>query len=146
MIGIACDHGGFKLKEEINEYLKELGYNVIDYGTMVEESVDYPEYAFKVGEAIRNKGINFGIIICTTGIGMSIACNKVVGVRCAKVDNIEEAKLTRLHNDSNVLALSASKLNAKEIVKIFLETEFSNEERHIRRINMIKDYEEKNER
>jgi len=146
MIGIASDHGGFKLKQELISYLRELGHNVIDYGTMVEESVDYPEYAFKVGEAIRTKGINFGIIVCTTGIGMSIACNKVVGVRCAKVDNIEEAKLTRLHNDSNVLALSANNQNAKEIVKIFLETEFSNEERHIRRINMIKDYEEKNER
>lgn len=145
MIGIASDHGGFKLKQEIIPYLKELGYSVIDYGTMVEESVDYPEYAFKVGEAIQNKGINFGIIICTTGIGMSIACNKVVGVRCAKVDNIEEAKLTRLHNDSNVLALSASNKKAKEIVKIFLETNFSNEERHIRRVNMIKKYEEKNE-
>lgn len=145
MIGIASDHGGFKLKQEIISYLKELGYPVIDYGTMVEESVDYPEYAFKVGEAIQNKGINFGIIICTTGIGMSIACNKVVGVRCAKVDNLEEAKMTRLHNDSNVLALSASNKNAKEIVKIFLETEFSNEERHIRRVNMIKKYEEKNE-
>lgn len=145
MIGIASDHGGFKLKQEMITYLKELGYNIIDYGTMVEESVDYPEYAFKVGEAIQNKGINFGIIICTTGIGMSIACNKVVGVRCAKVDNIEEAKLTRLHNDSNVLALSASNKQAKEIVKTFLETNFSNEERHIRRINMIKNYEEKNE-
>lgn len=145
MIGIASDHGGFKLKGEINEYLKELGYNVIDYGTVTQESVDYPEYAFKVGEAIRNKGINFGIIICTTGIGMSIACNKVVGVRCAKVDNVKEAEMTRLHNDSNVLALSANNPTAKEIVKIFLETKFSNEERHIRRINMIKDYEEKNE-
>lgn len=145
MIGIASDHGGFKLKQEMITYLKELGYNIIDYGTMVEESVDYPEYAFKVGEAIQNKGINFGIIICTTGIGMSIACNKVVGVRCAKVDNVEEAKLTRLHNDSNVLALSASNKQVKEIVKTFLETNFSNEERHIRRINMIKNYEEKNE-
>ena len=145
MIGIASDHGGFKLKQEIIPYLKELGYNVIDYGTMVEESVDYPEYAFKVGEAIRTKGINFGIIICTTGIGMSIACNKVVGVRCAKVDNIKEAEMTRLHNDSNVLALSATNKNAKEIVKIFLETDFSNEERHVRRVNMIKEYEEKNE-
>lgn len=145
MIGIASDHGGFKLKQEIIPYLEELGYKVNDYGTMVEESVDYPEYAFKIGEAIRNKGINFGIIICTTGIGMSIACNKVIGVRCAKVDNLEEAKMTRLHNDSNVLALSANNDNAKEIVKIFLETEFSNEERHIRRINMIREYEEKNE-
>lgn len=145
MIGIASDHGGFKLKQKLIPYLEELGYTVIDYGTEVEESVDYPIYAFKVGEAIRNKGIKFGIVICTTGIGVSIACNKVKGVRCAKVDNIEEASLTRLHNDSNVIALSANNENALEIVKTFLETNFSNEERHIRRINLITSYEENNE-
>lgn len=145
MIGIASDHGGFLLKEEVNKYLKDLGYSVIDYGTMNQESVDYPEFAFKVGEAIKNNEIKYGIVICTTGIGMSIACNKVKGVRCAKVDNVEEAKMTRLHNDSNVLALSSKNPNALEIVKIFFETEFSNEERHIHRIKMITDYEENNE-
>lgn len=146
MIGIASDHGGYQLKQELIDYLKELDYNVIDYGTMVETSVDYPEYAFKIGEAIKSKGINFGIVICKTGIGMSIACNKVYGVRCAKVETVEEAELTRLHNDSNVIALSASNQSAKEIVKTFLETQFSNEERHIKRVNMIKKYEEDHER
>ena len=112
---------------------------------MVDTSVDYPDYAFKLGESIASRGIKLGIVICKTGIGMSIACNKVRGVRCAKVDNVEEATLTRLHNDSNVLAISALNPNALEIVKTFLETKFSNEERHIRRIQKISEYEEKRE-
>lgn len=145
MIGIASDHAGYELKEKVKDYLKELDYQVIDYGTMVDTSVDYPDYAFKVGESIANKGIKLGILICKTGIGMSIACNKVKGVRCAKVDNIEEASLTRLHNNSNVIAISSNNSNALEIIKVFLETEFSNEERHIKRVNKITEYEEKHE-
>ena len=145
MIGIGSDHAGYELKEKIKEYLNELDYPVIDYGTMVNTSVDYPDYAFKVGESIASKGIQLGILICKTGIGMSIACNKVKGVRCAKVDNVEEAYLTRFHNNSNVLAISSMNPNALEIVKTFLETKFSNEERHIRRINKISEYEEKHE-
>ena len=143
MRGIASDHAGFELKEKLKKELKD--YQIIDYGTMVDTSVDYPDYAFKIGESIANKGIKLGILICKTGIGMSIACNKVRGVRCAKVDNVEEAKLTRLHNNSNVIAVSALNKNALEIVKTFLDTEFSNEERHIRRINKITEYEEKHE-
>lgn len=143
MIGIASDHAGFELKEKLKQELKD--YQIIDYGTMVDTSVDYPDYAFKIGESIANKGIKLGILICKTGIGMSIACNKVRGVRCAKVDNVEEAKLTRLHNNSNVIAISALNPNALEIVKTFLDTEFSNEERHIRRINKITEYEDKHE-
>lgn len=143
MIGIASDHAGFELKEKLKKELKD--YQIIDYGTMVDTSVDYPDYAFKIGESIANKGIKLGILICKTGIGMSIACNKVRGVRCAKVNNVEEAKLTRLHNNSNVIAISALNKNALEIVKTFLDTEFSNEERHIRRINKIAEYEEKHE-
>ena len=145
MIGIGSDHAGYELKEKIKEYLNELDYPVIDYGTMVNTSVDYPDYAFKVGESIASKGIQLGILVCKTGIGMSIACNKVKGVRCAKVDNVEEAYLTRFHNNSNVLAISSMNPNALEIVKTFLETKFSNEERHIRRINKISEYEEKHE-
>lgn len=142
MIGIASDHAGFEVKKEIVSYLKELGYQVIDYGPSVNETVDYPVYAFRIGEAINSKGIAKGILICKTGIGMSIACNKIKGIRCAKVDNVMEAELTRLHNDSNVLAISALKniKELKEIIKKFLETEFSNEERHINRINLIEDY------
>lgn len=145
MIGIASDHAGYELKEKIKQFLHEMNYQVIDYGTMVNTSVDYPDYAFKVGESIASKGIQLGILVCKTGIGMSIACNKVRGVRCAKVDNVEEATLTRLHNDSNVLAISALNPNALEIVKTFVQTEFSNEERHIRRIQKINEYEEKHE-
>lgn len=145
MIGIGSDHAGYELKEKIKDYLSDLDYQVIDYGTMVNTSVDYPDYAFKVGESIASKGIQLGILVCKTGIGMSIACNKVKGVRCAKVDNVEEAYLTRFHNNSNVLAISSMNPNALEIVKTFLETKFSNEERHIRRINKISEYEEKHE-
>lgn len=147
MIGIGCDHAGLELKNELYKRLKELGYIVNDYGTSENVSVDYPDYAFKVGEGIVNKGINRGILICKTGIGMSIACNKVKGVRCAKVSNIEEAYLTRSHNDANVIAISAD-LDIEEafdIIETFLKTDFSNDERHIRRVNKITEYESKHE-
>ena len=139
MIGIASDHGGYLLKEKIKKELK--GYEIIDYGTDSLESVDYPIYAFKVGEAIKNKEIERGILICTSGIGMSIAANKVKGVRCAKVDTKEEAKITREHNDANVIAISGDNKDYLEIIKTFLDTPFSNEERHCRRIKEITDYE-----
>lgn len=141
-IGIANDHRGFEIKNKIVEFLTNLGYEVINYGSDSEEPVDYPEYAFKVGEAIKNKEIDKGILICRTGIGMSIACNKVKGVRCAKVDNVEEAALTRIDNDSNVIAVSYVKdiTEIKEIIKTFLEIKFSEEERHKRRIKLIDTY------
>ncbi len=141
-IGIGNDHRGYELKKEIVEYLLELGYEVKNYGSDSTEPVDYPIYAFKVGEAIKNKEIDMGILICRTGIGMSIACNKVKNVRCAKVDNVEEAALTRLDNDSNVIAISYVKniTEIKEILKTFLEMKFSEEERHIRRIKLIDTY------
>ena len=142
VIGIANDHAGFKRKNEIISYLNELGYEVKNYGTDTEDSVDYPVYAFKIGEAINNKEIDLGILICHTGIGMSIAANKVKNIRCAKVDTKEDAYLSRSHNNANVLALNDSKNleEVKEIIKIFLETEFSNEERHERRVNLINEY------
>lgn len=140
-IGIGSDHGGYLAKEELKKYLQSK-YEVIDFGTNSEESTDYPKYAFLVGEAIQKKNIELGILICKTGIGMSIACNKVKGVRCAKVDNIEEASLTRLHNNSNVIALSANKNieQLKQLVDTFLTTSFSNEERHQRRNEMVDRY------
>jgi len=143
MIGIASDHAGYEVKKEIIEFLKSNNYDVIDYGTDSNESVNYPNYAFKIGEDVVNKKIEKGILICKTGIGMSIACNKVKGVRCSKVDSKEEAILTREHNDSNVLALSAIKNieEIKEIILAYLETSFSNEEKHIYRIKEITDYE-----
>ena len=144
-IGIANDHRGFETKNKIVEFLTNLGYEVINYGSDTEEPVDYPNYAFKVGEAVSNKEIDRGILICRTGIGMSIGCNKVKGVRCAKVDNVEEAALTRIDNNSNVIAISYVKdmTEIKEIIKTFLEIDFSNEERHTRRVNLIDTYGEK---
>ena len=141
-IGIANDHGGVEVKKELVKYLVLQGYQITNYGTDKEDPVDYPIYAFKIGEAIKNKEIDMGILICKSGIGMSIAANKVKGVRCAKVDTKEDAIVTRGHNHSNVIALSAhtpiEKL--KEIVKSFIETEYSMDERHIRRVQMMDTY------
>lgn len=141
-VGIANDHRGYKLKNELVDFLKSIGYDVVNYGSDTEEPVDYPIYAFKIGEAVRDGEIDKGILICRTGIGMSIACNKVRGVRCAKVDSVEDAALTRLDNDSNVIAISYVKdiTEIKEIVKTFLEMKFSGEDRHQRRIDLINKY------
>ena len=106
-IGIATDHRGVEVKQNLTNYLKELGYNVVDYGTNSSDSVDYPDYAFKVGEAVASHEIDFGVLICNTGIGMSIAANKVKGVRCARVLDEYDAKMTRTDNDANVIALSS---------------------------------------
>ena len=102
-LGIASDHRGYKLKEQIKN---ELDIEIIDYGTYSEESCDYPDFAFKLGEAVVNKEVDYGIAICGSGIGISIACNKVKGVRCAKVSDSEEAHVTRLDNNSNIVAFS----------------------------------------
>lgn len=141
-IGIASDHRGYDLKQKLTKYLNKKGYTVIDYGCDDKNSHDYPEYAFKLGEAIRDKKIEKGIAICGSGIGISIACNKVKGVRCAKVNSPKEAKYTRKDNDANIVALSGNtKLyQAKDIVDVFLNTKFSEEERHKKRIKMVDDY------
>ena len=138
-IGIASDHRGVILKEKIKNYLNNR-YQIIDYGTNSIESVDYPQYAYKIGESVRDNKIDLGILICGTGIGMSIACNKVKKVRCAKVTTKEEAFLARSHNNANVIALSENVTNYKEIIDTFLTTDFSNEEKHIRRVEMIDNY------
>jgi len=145
-IGIASDHRGYKLKEFLKENLKE--YEIVDFGTNSEESADYPDYGIALSEKVSTKDVEKGIAICGSGIGISIACNKVKGIRCAKVSNKEEAKYTRNDNDSNIVAFSAEvpQEEALEIVKTFLETPFSNDERHIRRINKITKYEEEHER
>ena len=138
-IGIVSDHRGYELKQDIiNEY------EIIDYGTYSNESVDYPDYAFKLGQKINENEVEKGIAICGSGIGISIACNKVKNIRCAKVSNKEEAYYTRNDNDANVVAISAKteKETAFEIVRTFMSTPFSNEERHQRRIDKIKAYEE----
>lgn len=138
-IGIASDHRGVILKEKIKNYLNDR-YQIIDYGTNSIESVDYPQYAYKIGESIRDNKIDLGILICGTGIGMSIACNKVKKVRCAKVTTKEEAFLARSHNNANVIAISENTNNYKEIIDTFLNTDFSNEEKHKRRVEMIDNY------
>lgn len=140
IIGIASDHRGFELKQVLTNYLNKKGYNIIDYGTTSNESVDYPQYAFKIGNAIKCNEINFGILICGTGIGMSIACNKVKGVRCAKVSSLEEAVLSRQHNNANVIAISSDLKNSCEIIEQFLKTDFSNLEKHRNRVEMIDNY------
>lgn len=139
-IGIANDHRGYELKCKVANYLNEKGYNVTNYGTDSSEFVDYPIYAFKLGEDIRDKKIDLGILICGTGIGMSIACNKVKGVRCGKVNSVEEATLTKGHNHANVIALSESVDNVFEIIDAFLNTEVLTEERYLRRVEMVNNY------
>jgi ribose 5-phosphate isomerase B len=144
-IGIASDHRGYKLKEQLKEKLNSK-YEIIDYGTNSEESTDYPDYAFKLGENVRDKNVDFGVAICGSGIGISIACNKVKGIRCAKVVNSAEAKVTRIDNDANIVAFG-EKTPLEEAIKIvetFVETPFSNLEKHLRRINKITKYEEEN--
>lgn len=141
-IGLASDHRGYKLKQKLTNYLNKKGYTVIDYGCDDESSHDYPEYGFKLGEAIRDQKVEKGIAICGSGIGISIACNKVKNVRCAKVSTPKEAKYTRLDNDANAIALNGGMplYKAKDIVDVFLKTNFSNEERHKKRIEMVNNY------
>ncbi len=138
-ICIASDHHGIMVKSKIIDYLTKKKYEVIDFGPNTDEMVDYPIYAKKVGHAIANKEADFGILICATGIGMSIACNRIKGVRCAHVDNVLDSKHTRLDNDANVIAFSSKLKMYKiyDIIDVFLTTKFSNEERHIRRIKLI---------
>lgn len=142
-IGICSDHRGIYIKKKIFEYLEHEGYEVIDYGTNSSESVDFPEYAFKLGNSLVKKKIDKGIAICATGIGMSIALNKMKGVYCAKISSINEAVLCRQHNNANAIAFSADLDSdmAMEMVDKFIETEFSKEERRVRRNKMIKDME-----
>ncbi|MCD8325540.1 MAG: ribose 5-phosphate isomerase B [Lachnospiraceae bacterium] len=140
MIAIGSDHGGFLLKEAVRAYLEEQGKEVKDLGCYSRESVDYPVYGKAVGNAVASGECEKGIVICTTGIGISMAANKVKGVRCALCSEPYSARLTRQHNDANVLALGAAvvgPLLALEIVDTFLNTEFSGEERHARRVGMI---------
>ena len=143
MIALGCDHGGFALKQEIMKHLTEKGLEFKDYGTYTEESCDYPIYGEAVGRAVAGGECDKGIIICGTGIGISLAANKVKGIRAAVCGDCFSAEFTRRHNDANVLALGARVIGpglALKIVDIFLETEFEGG-RHERRVNLIKDIE-----
>lgn len=138
-IGIASDHRGYKLKQKLTNYLNKKGYTVVDYGTDSTVSTDYPEFGFKLGEAVANYEVSKGIAICGSGIGISIACNKVKGVRCAKVDNAKAIKYSRQDNDANVVAIAGnmSLFRAKDIIDAFLNTSFTGLERHQKRIDML---------
>lgn len=141
-IAVACDHGGFKLKEKIVEYLKEREYEILDLGTNDEESVDYPDYGRKCGETVVDGGADRGIVVCGTGIGISIAANKVKGVRCALCTSEEMAEMTRRHNDANILALGGRILKDEEALRIldkFLTTEFEGG-RHQRRVDALDEF------
>lgn len=139
---IASDHAGYGLKENVKKELTDM--EVVDLGTMNSGSTDYPDYAINLGERVVAENV-FGVLICGTGIGMSIAANKVKGVRCAKVSSKEEVILSREHNNANVISLAnnISIDEATEWIKTFVNEPFSNEERHIRRLNKIMEYEEK---
>ena len=142
-IGICSDHRGIYLKSSLIEYLEHAGYEVVNYGTDSADSVDFPEYAFKLGNGVIKKRVNYGIAICGTGIGMSIALNKMKGIYCAKINTINEAVLCRSHNNANVIAISADlDLDlVKSMVDKFINTPSSKEEKYVRRNNMIKDKE-----
>jgi ribose 5-phosphate isomerase B len=142
-IGIASDHRGYILKEQIIDRLMNK-YDITDCGTTSQDSVDYPDYAFKLGNLVADQDVDFGIAICGTGIGISIACNKVKGVRCAKVENIEEAKATRIDNDANIIAFGEKMPleKALELINVFITTEASTEAKHVRRRQKIAQYEE----
>ncbi|MFQ9932877.1 MAG: ribose 5-phosphate isomerase B [Lachnospiraceae bacterium] len=142
MIGLGSDQGGFELKQEIIKHLKERNLEYKDFGSYDSASVDYPEYAKKVCGAINRGECEKGILVCGTGIGISIAANKIKGIRAALCTDCFMAEATRLHNDANVLALGGRVVGpglALKIVDTFLDTPFSNEERHIRRIKAIED-------
>lgn len=140
-IGLTSDHRGYKAKKLLKDSLYM--YDVIDYGTDTEDSVDFPVYAKKLGTAVQNGEIDLGIAICGTGIGMSITLNKMKGVYCAKVSTVSEATLARAHNDANVMALSEELSDEVmlEIVQKFIGTPFSNVSKYVRRNNMIKEIE-----
>lgn len=140
MIALGCDHGGYELKQEIISYLESKGIAYRDYGSFSPEPADYPEYAHIVARAVVNGECEKGILICGTGIGISIAANKVKGIRAAVCTDCFTAEATRKHNDANILALGGRVVGpglALKIVDTFLNTPFSGEERHSRRISKI---------
>ena len=139
IIAVASDHGGFALKEEVKKHLMERGIEVLDLGTHSEESVDYPVYGKACGEAVASGKADLGIVVCGTGIGISIAANKVKGIRCGLCTSVEMARLTKQHNNANILALGGRTTEtglAMEIVDTWLDTEFEGG-RHQRRVDLL---------
>ena len=145
MIALGCDHGGFELMQQVKKHLDERKLEYKDFGTYSTASVDYPEYAAKVAKAVQSGECEKCILICGTGIGISIVANKVKGIRAALCNDCTSARLTRMHNDANVLALGGGVIGpnlALDIVDIFFSTEFSGEEKHVRRLSQVAKIEE----
>ena len=145
-IAIGCDHAALKLKNDVVEKLRKEGYEVEDFGIYEQKSVDYPDYALPVAEAVASGRADKGILICGTGIGMSIAANKVKGIRCALCSDTFSAHATREHNDANILAFGERVVGeglAMDIVDTFLKTPFSGDDRHVKRIAKISAIEDK---
>ena len=145
-IGIASDHRGFETKEKMTKYLIEKGYDVIDYGTYSKDRTDYTKYGFILGENVSNKTVEYGIAICGSAVGISVACNKVKGVRCGIGYNDDVARLIRQHNDCNMVSFGASFMSIEDILRrvdIFLNTDFEGG-RHCLRVNTFVDYENNN--
>ena len=139
-IAIACDHGALAMKNTVVAHLEQKGYAVTDFGTHTPDSCDYPDYAAQAAKAVAAGQCDRGIVLCTTGIGVSIAANKVNGIRCALLSDVMSARMTREHNDTNMMAIGAGvvgQMLALEIIDTWLGTEFSGNERHQRRIDKV---------
>lgn len=145
-IGIANDHRAYEVKEQLKSLLDD--YDIVDYGCYSNDRVDYPKYAITLSNAVINKEVDLGIAMCGTGIGVSISCNKVKGIRCAKIDNKDEAKSAKEHNNANVLAFSAQSHTAREIkemIDIFVSSTFNTDPCYKMRIEQVERYEQTNE-
>lgn len=143
-LSVGCDHGGLELKNKIVEHLHQLGHDVVDCGTYTNESCDYPEFGHKAATLVATKQVDFGIVVCTTGEGIMITANKVKGVRCAMGYCEEVAELTRLHNDSNMIAFGQKFMDHDMVLRAvdkFITTPFEGG-RHCRRVDLIKSFEE----
>ena len=139
-IAIGCDHGALALKNAVVSHLEAKGHQVVDFGTHTPDSCDYPDYAAQAAKAVAAGECEKGIVLCTTGIGVSIAANKVNGIRCALLSDVMSARMTREHNDTNMMAIGAGvvgQMLALEIVDTWVNTEFSHNERHQRRIDKV---------
>ena len=144
IIAIANDHHGIDVKKKVIDYLKNNNIDYINLGVDENESVDYTQYALKLCDEIKKENANLGILICGTGIGMIIIANKIDGIYCAKVNDVREAELARVHNGVNVIAIGKNAFNVDKIVNAFIKSVPSNEERHIRRRKIIRQLEETN--
>jgi ribose 5-phosphate isomerase B len=147
-VALGSDHAGYPLKKQVADYLLQRGVELTDCGTFSEERVDYTDYALEVTDKVTNEDVDAGILVCWTGIGMSMAANKVHGIRAALCRDVQAAELSRQHNDANVLVLSCLQTppeEAREIIDKWLDTPFSNDERHVRRVQKLNEIDSREE-